>query len=104
MPKFDTVPLNEAQLQSSTGKRAALIREYVGYVEKVAPGQAGRLGASAGESLTAVRRRLGAAARYLGKTLVIRRNEDYVYFWVDEDTGRRRRSTRRAKAASPPAR
>ncbi len=95
MPQFDTVPLSEAQLQSSTGKRAALIREYVGYIEQVTPGRAGRLGNSASESLAAVRRRLGAAARYLDKTLVIRRSENHVYFWVDEGTGRRRRSTNR---------
>ena len=95
MPKFDVVRLNEAQLQSSSGKRAALIREYVGYIEKVEPGHAGRLGAGAGETLTAVRRRLGNAARYLGKSLVIRRNEDHIYFWVDGGTRRRRKSSAR---------
>ena len=95
MPRFDLVQLNEAQLQSSSGKRAALIREYIGYIEKLKPGHAGRLGAGAGETLTAVRRRLGNAARYLGKSLVIRRNDDHIYFWVDEGSRRRRRSSAR---------
>lgn len=96
MPKFDTIPLNEAQLQSSTAKRAAIIREYVSYIEKVKPGQAGRLGPNDGESLTAVRRRIGAAARYLEKNITIRRGEAHVYFWLSEGAPRRRRANRNA--------
>ena len=92
MPNFDTISLHEAQLQSSTGKRAAIIREYVSYIEQVAPGQAGRLAASQGESLTAVRRRLGAAARYMDKSITIRRGEGHVYFWLDEGKARQRRT------------
>ena len=94
MPDFDTISLNEAQLLSSTGKRAAIIREYVSYIERVTPGQAGRLAPSQGESLTAVRRRLGAAARHLDKSITIRRGEGQVYFWLDEGKTRQRKTRR----------
>ena len=45
MPTFDTLPLNEARANSATGQRAALLQEYIGYIQRVAPGQAGKLGA-----------------------------------------------------------
>ena len=45
MPNFEALSLNEAQLQSASGPRAALMREYVGYIESVAAGEAGRLAA-----------------------------------------------------------
>ena len=41
MPTFDILPLNEARANSATGQRAALLREYVGYIQILAPGQAG---------------------------------------------------------------
>ena len=43
MPTFDTLPLNEARASSATGQRAALLHEYMGYIQRVPPGQAGRL-------------------------------------------------------------
>ena len=91
MPKFDVLPLNEAQANSATGKRAQILREYMAYVEQVPEGQAGRLQASPGETISAVRRRLGAAANALGKSLTIKRTDEQVYFWVAEQNGRRRR-------------
>ena len=90
MPTFESVTLSEAQLQSATGPRAALIREYVGYIERVPIGEAGLLSAGPGESLAAIRRRLGAAARVLGIDLTVRRSEDTLYFW--HGTVRRRRN------------
>lgn len=90
MPKFDVIPLKEAQLNSATGKRAQILREYVSYIEQLAQGQAGRLSAGQDETLGAVRRRVGAAAKQLGKTLVIKRTHEYVFFWADSGTGRRR--------------
>ncbi len=94
MPKFEVLPINEAQANSATGKRAQILQEYMGYIEQVPPGQAGRLQASAGETASAVRRRLGAAAKALGKSLVIRRSNDQVYFWLEAQDGRRRRGRR----------
>ena len=82
MPTFDTLPLNEARANSATGQRAALLQEYVGYIQRVAPGQAGRLEPGEGETTLAVRRRLTAAAEALGKELQVRRSANAVYFWT----------------------
>lgn len=90
MPTFELISLSEAQLQSASGPRAALVREYVGYIERVSVGEAGRLRAGADESLAAIRRRLGAAARYLGREITIRRTEDALYFWHGVVRHRRR--------------
>ena len=35
MPTFSTLPIGEARTRSATGKRAALLQEYVGYIERV---------------------------------------------------------------------
>ena len=94
MPHFEQLPLAEAQARSATGKRAQILNEYLQYVESVPTGQAGQLRAGVGETLNAVRRRLGAAAKAAGKTIVIRRADDVVYFWVQARNGRRRRTTR----------
>ena len=32
MPTFSTIPVAEARARSATGKRAALLQEYVGYI------------------------------------------------------------------------
>ncbi len=88
MPTFSTLPIGEARARSATGKRAALMQEYVGYVQRVAPGEAGKLEVGEGETTQAVRRRLHAAAEALGKQLEFRRTENAVYFWASD--GRRR--------------
>ena len=88
MPTFSTIPIGEARARSATGKRAALLQEYVGYIERVAPGEAGKLEAGEGETTQAMRRRLNAAATALGKRLEFRRTADTVYFWLSD--GRRR--------------
>ncbi|MCH6545400.1 MAG: hypothetical protein IH796_05300 [Deltaproteobacteria bacterium] len=99
MPKFDRVPLGEARMKTASGKRAQIIAEYVRYIEQLGDGEAGRLQAAEGEPITTVRRRLGAAARQLEKSLTIRRTGDEVYFWAAEK-GRRGRG--RPKAADQP--
>ena len=43
MPTFDILPLNEARADSATGQRAALLQEYIGYIQRVGAGQAGKL-------------------------------------------------------------
>ncbi len=88
MPTFSTLSIGEARARSATGKRAVLLQEYVGYIERVAPGEAGKLEAGEGETTQAIRRRLNAAAEVLGKKLDFRRTENAVYFWASE--GRRR--------------
>ena len=88
MPTFAKISITQAQARSATGKRAALLQEYIGYIEALAPGEAGVLDASEGETTQAIRRRLNAAAETLGKTLDVRRSGSAVYFWASE--GRRR--------------
>ena len=82
MPNFEMVSLAEAEMKSATGRRAEITREYLGYIDQLQRGEAGRLEASEGESISAVRRRLGAAAKVAGKELVIKRRGDEIYFWV----------------------
>ena len=88
MPTFSTLSVGEARARSATGKRAVLLQEYVGYIERVAPGEAAKLEAGEGETTQAIRRRLNAAATALGKKLDFRRTDNAVYFWSSE--GRRR--------------
>ena len=88
MPTFDIVSVGEAKSRSASGKRAELLQEYTGYIQRVAPGEAGRLTVSEGETTQAIRRRLSAAAEALGTSLDIRRTAKAIYFWGAE---RRRR-------------
>ena len=97
MLTFDILPLNEARANSATGQRAALLQEYIGYIQILAPGQAGKLQPGEGETTQAVRRRLAAAAEALGKELQVRRSANTVYFWTPET--RRRGRPRKNPAA-----
>ena len=76
MPTFDTVPIGEARANTMTGQRAALLQEYVGFIQGVPPGQAGKLAAGEGETTQAVQRRLNAAAETLGVSVEVRRTAD----------------------------
>ena len=82
MPTFELMSQREAELKAATGRRAEITREYLGYVSQLEPGQAGCLRPSEGETVAAVRRRLGTAARLDGKELTIKRTGDSIYFWV----------------------
>ena len=82
MPTFELMSAREAQLEMALrGSRGEVLREYVGYIEQVGTGHAGKLTAQEGETTAALRRRLGAAAQLLGKTLTVTRNGRVVYFW-----------------------
>ena len=93
MPTFRILSMSEARAKSATGKRAALLHEYVGYIERVASGEAGMLEAGEGETTQGIRRRLTAAAEALGKNLEVRRSASAVYFWTS--AFRRRGSPRK---------
>ena len=69
MPTFDHVPLQEAVLKTATGtsKTAQINQEYLGYIDQLTEGQAGRLQPGVGESVATVRRRLGVAAKSSGR-------------------------------------
>ena len=88
MPTIGTLPIGEARAKSVTGKREALLQEYVGYIQSVAAGEVGMLEPGEGETTQAIQRRLKAAAETLGKGLEVRRSTNAVYFWPSD--GRRR--------------
>ncbi len=85
MPSFERVSLEEARMLTATGKRAERLREYTQFIQQVGPSGAGKLSPDEGESSMAVRRRLTQAAKASGKSIAIRRLDDIVYFWLDEN-------------------
>lgn len=90
MPTFEIVSQPDAELKTATEKRAKILSEYLGFIEQLKTGQAGRLAASEGETIGAVRRRIGAAAKLAGKDLVIKRVGEKIFFWAKPGTGKRR--------------
>ena len=96
MPKFEAIPLSEAKLKSATGKRAQITQEYLAYIKELQAGQAGRLQPAEGETVAAIRRRLGAAAKLFSKPVTIKREGNEVFFWVQEQ----KRTTRRGRRKS----
>ncbi len=101
MPTFDHVPLQEAMLKTATGKAAQITKEYLGYIEQLTEGQAGRLQPGEGEGVATVRRRLGVASKLSGKDITIKRQGNEVYFWVQQEPRPRRQ--RRASQSVPEA-
>ncbi len=97
MPTFEQVPLPEAMLKTATGRTARITQEYLGYIEQLPEGQAGRLQPGEGESVATVRRRLGVAAKLAGEDITIKRQGNEVYFWV-QAYPRLRRQLRRSKS------
>ena len=92
MPTLEVVTLQEARLELSlTGKRGVMMRQYMDYIGQIGTGQAGKLIPDEGETTAAIRRRLGAAAELLGKSLVVNRQGDVVYFWEESSGSPRRR-------------
>jgi hypothetical protein len=82
MPQFESVSMNEALSKTaSPSKRTEIIQGYVGYINQLRPRKAGRLQAEDGETIGAIRRRLGEAAKLSGANLVIRRVGEEIYFW-----------------------
>jgi len=95
MPLFQLVPLEEAtRLSPANSRRQQLLQEYASFISGIRNGQAGKLAPGEGETPMAVRRRLNAAAKQLGKDLVTRREGDVLYFWVKPATRRRGRPRR----------
>ena len=99
--KIELVPLDEAERNTQLiGKRGGLMREYIGYIERLEDGHAGKLQGNEVETTAAIRRRLGSAAKYLGKELVVQRVGDQLYFWEEGSPGAPKRRRRRRKAKS----
>ena len=103
MPTFEFLSTRDAHLELTLrGKRGAVMREYMGYIEQVDACNAGKLTAGQGETTAAIRRRLGAAAELLEKSLVVTRDGDVVYFWEgEEERPRRRRRSSGSDQSSP---
>ncbi len=43
MPRFDTVSMDEARATTASPEQTKLVAEYLAYIEKLAPGKAGKL-------------------------------------------------------------
>ena len=100
MPTLELVSLQEARLELSlTGKRGVMMRQYMDYIGQLETGQAGKLIPDEGETTAAIRRRLGAAAELLGKSLVVNRLGNVVYFWEESSGSPGRRGRRRKNSA-----
>ena len=100
MATFELVSMRDAQLELTlTGKRGAILKNYIDYLEQRDPDQAGKLTADSEETTAAIRRRLAAAAELTGRELVITRQDDVVYFWDKGDGPEPKRRGRRPKSA-----
>ena len=98
MPTFELVSIEDAIKDTAiTNKRQEVLKGYLEYIEQLEEGLAGCLEATEVETLGAVRRRLGAAARLAGRELVIKRRGQEIYFWLDSRKKTRRKRGRRPK-------
>ena len=98
MPKFEIVQRDDAVRKTATsGKRGQVLALYLFFIDQLKEGKAGKLQPAEGESVQAVRGRLGAAAKISGKQITIKKFGDEVYFWLDTETKKPR------KARSTPA-
>ena len=96
MPTLEVVSLQQAQLELSlSGKRGAIVRQYVDYINQLETGRAGKLTPDEGETTAALRRRLGTASQLLGRNIVTTRQGNVVYFWEESDAPAPRRRRRR---------
>ena len=84
MPQFRLMPLETVRDELTDSTRARAAAEYGGYVEQLAPGQAGCLVVDPTENVSVVRTRLSAAARQAKKQIVIRRVGQRIFFWTAE--------------------
>src|SRR5918992_1702372 len=83
MPEFEIVPVQEAKLRTLSNRQGQFMNEYIGYIQQLPKGQAGRLHVLAHESPLTIRRRLVTAAKALGTPLTIKRSGSDVYFWYE---------------------
>ena len=101
MATFELISMKDAQLELTLkGKRGAIIRKYIEYLEQREPDQAGKLTADTEETTAAIRRRLAAAAELIGRELVITRQDDVVYFWDKGDGPEPKRRGRRPRSST----
>jgi hypothetical protein len=102
MPDFTIVSLEDAKVQTLSGRQQEYLNEYIGYIQQLSQGTAGMLHATEGENLATIRRRLILAAKTLTIQLVIKRSGQDIYFWaaeLEEAKPRQRRGGRRRRQA-----
>jgi hypothetical protein len=95
MPEFTTVSLKEAKVQTTSRRQGRYLHEYIDYLTNLPKGQAGRLTTGEQETPATIRRRLGVAAKTLGIPVIIKRSGNDLYFWREDETEERPRTTRR---------
>ena len=101
LPTFEFLSARDVHIELTLrGSRGAVLREYMGYIEQLDPEHAGRLTAEESESTATVRRRLGAAAQLLGKSLEVAGDGRVVYFREGEDDRQHRRGGPRRSEGS----
>ena len=92
MPVFDLIPMQEAVVRCAlTGKRGEIMEEYFGYVSQLKARQSRETEPGGRRHFSAVKQRLGTAAKLKGKQLVVKQVDDDVYFWEAETQKRRGR-------------
>jgi hypothetical protein len=80
MPNFHIVPLDETTRRTGPRRRSRITREYLGYIDQLEPGKAGRVHPAKGETIEAVRRRLGKVVKLTDKSVKIKRVGEEIYF------------------------
>ena len=91
MPKFDLLPMDPTVGAFANPKKAQIAKEYLSYIDQLKPGHMGKLRPTEGETLLAVRKRLGVAARLSKKPLEVKQMKGEVYFWLRSGRNRGRR-------------
>jgi hypothetical protein len=112
MPEFETVSLEEAQVNTTSDRRRKFINGYTRYIRRLSQGQAGKLHPGENEKPATIRRRLVSAAQALDTKLIIKRSGEDVYFWKEDGAeeeprprrGRRRRHQEETIAPDQPMR
>jgi len=100
MPHFEIVSLNQAMMETATGRRRELVKEYLPYIERLGEGQAGKLQPAEGEKISTVKRRLNDASKMANKNLVVKHAGNQLYFWVkveQQEPKRKRGRPRKTK-------
>jgi hypothetical protein len=101
MPEFETVSVQEAKLRTLPGRQEQFMNEYIGYIQQLPKGQAGRLHVLEHENPLTIRRWLVTTAKALGTPLIIKRSGSDIYFWregrEDEQPRTKRSYTRRRR-------
>lgn len=74
------VPLDETTSRTGPRRRSRITREYLGYIDQLEPGKAGRVHPAKGATIEAVRRRLGKVVKLTDKSVKIKRVGEEIYF------------------------